>query len=121
MIWSTLKFTFMFCISFFILSVSVKDKTVFDHIYSFTGPIGQELKDTLSKGFTRTTSKIKESTTDLFFSSNDEINKKDKKTKNTQALKNKILKEKRARDQHVREDISPEEAKILSEMINNSL
>lgn len=120
MIWSVAKFSFMFCISFFILSVSINEKTVFDHIYSFTGPIGQELKDTLSNGFNRTTGKIKESTTDLFFSSGNEINKKSSNNKN-QALKKQILKEKRNRDQNIREDISPEEAKILSEMIDKTL
>ena len=118
MIWSTLKFGFMFCLSFFILSVSINDKTLFDHIYSFTGPIGEELRETFAKSFDRTTSKIKESSTDLFFSTGKELNKKEK---NIQALKNKILQEKRSRDQHGREDISPEEAKILSEMIDKNL
>lgn len=120
MIWTAIKSTFAFTLSFLILSINVNNKTLFSHIYHFTGPLGQEIKDTLSNGFSRTFNKTKKYSQDLFLSSEPKGSAKDLQNKRAQILKNKILKEKRNRDMYVQEEIRHEDTQKLNKLIQEN-
>lgn len=120
MIWSILKSVFAFTISFLILSISIDGKTLFSHIYRFTGPLGQEIKETISNGASRTIDRTKKYSQDLFLSSEPKGDSSALKNKRAEILKQKILRDKRRRDMHVREEINHEDTQKLNSLIEKS-
>lgn len=120
MIWSILKSIFAFTISFLILSISFNGKTLFSHIYRFTGPLGQEIKETISNGASRTFDRTKDYSKELFLSSEPKGDVNALKNKRAEILKQKILRDKRKRDMLVREEITHEDTQKLNLLIEKS-
>lgn len=54
-----IKFTFSFVLCFIILSFTIDKKPIFYHITAFTGPVGADIQESLTKSFQTTYSKSK--------------------------------------------------------------
>ncbi len=66
MIWFTIKSLCYFVISFLILSISINKNSLFGHISSIVGPVGNDIAKSIGKGVSRTIDKSSEIGGDLF-------------------------------------------------------
>lgn len=105
MIWFTIKFVAYFVISFLLLSITINKSTIFNHLNDLVGPVGNDIKESLSKGIDRTIDKSTHVSKELFDNSKPkgtskkylkkrkQIQNEDIKSKDQESLDNLIEKE----------------------------
>ena len=104
MLGALLKFSLSFVVWFVILSFKIGDKQLFNHISEFTGPIGADIQESITKSFEHTFSKSKK----LFTNSNPELQD------TVQSKKSGIIKK-----LDELEELKEDEIKKLDELIGN--
>ncbi|MCT4642622.1 MAG: hypothetical protein N4A33_10045 [Bacteriovoracaceae bacterium] len=62
MIWFTIKFLITFLVSFLILSINIGKTPLFNHLYDVVGPLGNDIKQSVTKSIDRSVKKSSEIT-----------------------------------------------------------
>ena len=110
------KCSIAFIVSFLVLSMPISKKPLFYHLSDITGPLGGEIKKSLSKSVGRSLKKTKELGSDLF--TNSDPPKVLDKVKSKQSA---ILTERRKRIKQIgksSEELRHAEQKALDNIIN---
>jgi len=103
-----LKFSLSFITSFIILSFNISGKSLFHHISSFTGPLGENIQASIASSFSHSFEKSKKI-------SNEMLSKRTKKVQDEIKSKRSALKEEK-----ILEEIKKDEIKKLDEIIKNN-
>jgi len=103
------KFTIAFTVSFVILSFKVDGQPLFNHVTSFTGPLGTEVQSSLGKSVKKSFDKTKG-----FFENADPKYLNDVVKNQQSSLTNS------SDNEMILEDIRKDEVRKLDELINNN-
>ena len=105
------KFSIAFVLSYFILSMNFSNKPLFYHLSKFTGPVGEDIQNTIGKSVNRSYKKTKELGKQLFNSSeprifDDAVKSKQSAIRKTQynANNSHLIKEELRRDEKIQLD-----------------
>lgn len=108
------KFTIAFSLSYLILSFNIGNKPIFYHLNGFTGPVGENIQNSLGKSVTTSLKKSKELGKQLFESSSPRV---------IDSIKSKqsSIKKSRYSNSHLtQEDIDYEEKVNLDKLIEKN-
>lgn len=114
-----LKATIALSISYVFLSFQVSGKYIFDHLNDFTGPLGENIQQSLGGALDKTWEKSKDVGSKLFTNSKPKIRSfvKESTTNLTESIKPIVKKEKKKVEKEFLEDLKKEEMSHLDKII----